>query len=223
MREEPLPGNPSQSPSIIEAQSAIQSQTSLQNSYTRKGLIKRADVFVPLVFHRDGFIQFKRKHLLFLNAWKENTPLEKAANDANLTVAQARRFLARKDVRAWLADLSQEAAIKRDWDRPEKWYAKGNELLSQTEVPDHVIKVWQEFGDRAVPKPSRNAPSDRAPQIQININPAAVEQAFHRREQELHKTAPVKYLIVPAVASISTGSPIGSVNFFLMWPNWAPR
>lgn len=172
---------PSDSSSLQEVQSVIQSQTSLERTHTRRALVRRDDVFVPLIFHKNKFVRFKHKHLLFLNAWKENVPLEKAANNANLTVQQARSFLARKDVREWLADLSQEAAIKRDWDRPEKWYAKGEALMNAPTVPDHVIKVWQEFGDRAVPKPSRNAPFERQTKIEININPAAVDRAFVRQ------------------------------------------
>lgn len=182
MRDEAAPNEPPTLPSISEAQSILQSQTSLEKSLSRKALVRRNDVFVPLVFHKEGFIQFKHKHLLFLNAWKENVTLEKAAFDAGLTVEQARRFLARRDVREWLGDLAQEAAIKRDWDRPEKWYARGDEMMKQGFVPDHVLKIWQEFGDRAAPKPSRNAPFDRNPLVQININPVAVEKAFARQE-----------------------------------------
>lgn len=192
MRDDLAPTSAPPSPSLEEVKTIIQSQTSLEKSFTRKSLVRRDDCFIPLVLDekRTRFIQFKRKYLQFLQNWKADVPLEKAAANANLTVEQARRFLCRKDVRAWLSDLAQEAAIKRDWDRPEKWFAKGDEMMSKSEVPDHVIKIWQEFGDRVAPKPSRNAPSDRTPQIQININPGAVEKAFERQaaiEAEISK------------------------------------
>lgn len=129
----------------------------------------------------EGFLNFGHKQLNFLHNWKPDVTLEAAANNAGLTVEQARRFLARKRVRCWIWNLSREAAIKRDWDRPEKWYAMGEKMMHQPVVPDHRVKIWQEFGDRSVPKPSRNAPSDARPQITININPSAVEKAFERQ------------------------------------------
>ena len=182
MRDDQAPTPPVPT-SLQEAKTAIQSQPSLEKSFTRRGLVRRDDVFMPLVFSEKmgGFVRFKRKYLQFLNNWKADVPLEKAAANAGLTVEQARRFLCRRDVREWLADLTREAAIKRDWDRPEKWFAAGAEMMKQPVVADHVVKIWQEFGDRVAPKPSRNSPSDKAPQIQININPLAVDLCLDYR------------------------------------------
>lgn len=192
MRDQSAPSSDLPALTDPEVRSILKSQTSLEKSYTRRATVRRDGVFHAMVYHADRFINIKQKHQNFLNNWKDNVSLEKAANNANLTVEQARRFLARKDVRAWLDDLRREAAIKQEWDRPGKWYAKGQEMLAQPVVPDHHIKIWQEFGDRAVPKPSRNAPSEARPTITININPNAVDKAFERQaaiEAQISKEA----------------------------------
>lgn len=176
---------PAESAELSAIQSVLQTQVNLEHSETRRGLRVREDVFLPLVFHKGKHIVFKRKHLLLLDAWKPGVPLARAAEAAGMTQEQAMRFLRRKDVRLWLHDLAKEAAIKNDWDRPEKWYAMADDWLSGRKSYDSEgrdIEIWKELGARAVPKPSRNAPAAGPTQIEININPGAVDRALQRQQ-----------------------------------------
>lgn len=168
--------------SPAEIQSIVATQPNLESSSTRHALRVRQDVYVPLVFTKGKFLCFKRKHLLFLDAFKPGVPLAKAAEAAGLSEHQAMKFLRRKDVRAWMHDLSKEAAIQRDWDRPAKWWKMGDDILNRRMPCDEAtLEVWREFGARVAPKPSRNAQVITENKIEINIDPGAVDKAMARQ------------------------------------------
>lgn len=170
------PGNPSALQAIVHE--------TLDRSNARRSLSVREDVFVPLVFHKGELLTFKRRQIVFLDAWKPGVSLAKAAEKAGMTEDQAHRFLRTKKVRRWLHDLAREAAVQTDLSRPAKWYSMAQDWLSGKEKiseEGHELEIWKELGARAVPKPSRNV-SGPAPEIHINIDPGAVDRALQRQQ-----------------------------------------
>lgn len=120
-------------------------------------------------------IRLHRKQLEFLYLYgAEGLSFAEAASKSGMTVEQASRFWKRADVQAWLADMAAEVAVQVEWQRkPAKWWALGQKWM---EAPKHLkpvksdIEIWKEFGDRVVPKPSRNGERESGAKIEIHID-----------------------------------------------------
>lgn len=154
--------------------------TNLGKTDATAPLVVGNTVFDPLTF-APKIVKFSRKQYLFLNNYKLGIPLEEAAAKSDLTLEQAERFLDKPDVRAWLEDRALMNHIKTEWEEPAKWWHMGNEVLEgRREFSKSQQVVWENFGDRIVPK--KGTPSDSSPKITININPEAVKEAFKRQE-----------------------------------------
>lgn len=136
-------------------------------------------VFDPLVF-APQFVKFTRKQYVFLNAFRLGVSVEDACLKADMTVEQAQRFLTKPQTLEWLQDRSLMHHIKTEWEEPGKWWAMGNDVLEgKREFSKAQIVVFQEFGQRAVPKRSESGSMTK---IEINIDPQAVRDAFSRQE-----------------------------------------
>lgn len=136
-------------------------------------------VFDPLVFAPE-FVTFSRKQYLFLNAYKMGVPLEEAAAKAEMTSEQATRFLDKPNTIAWLKDRSLMHHIKTEWEEPGKWWTLGNDVLEgKRDLTKAQQVVFQEFGQRAVPK--RADAGHGVTKIEINIDPQAVKNALARQ------------------------------------------
>lgn len=137
------------------------------------------DVFDPLTFAPE-IIRFTRKQYIFLNAYKLGVPLAEACARAEMNLAQAERFLNRPQTIEWLKDRALMHHIKTEWEEPAKWWAMGAEVLEgKRDFSKAQIVVFQEFGQRAVPKRSEGGGMTK---IEINIDPQAVRDAFSRQE-----------------------------------------
>jgi hypothetical protein len=144
-------------------------------------LILGNDVYEPLTFAPD-IVRFSRKQYAFLHAFRLGTPLAEAASKAGMTPESVKRFLEKPDTITWLRDRALKDEIRNEWNEPGKWYAEGQKMLEQPDLAKHKLEIWKEFGDRAVPKPSRNASeSQSSPKIVINIDPDAIERAKARK------------------------------------------
>lgn len=151
----------------------------------RGALTQGKDVYLAFLrLGKDGkkLLRVTKKHVAFLYHYGcDGMPFEKAAQEAGLTLEQANRFWRRPDVQEWLEDRAREAMAIREWSRPEKWYAEGEKILSGEKEPTRAqLIVWQEFGDRAIPKPTRET-NKEAPKVVINIDPSAVQEAMRRQ------------------------------------------
>lgn len=139
------------------------------------------DVYDALTFAPD-VVRFSRKQYQFLHAFRLGVPLSEAAAKANLSVEQAERFLNKPQTLAWLEDRALMTHIKTEWEEPAKWWAMGNEILEGTRDCSKIqLAVWENFGARIVPKKSESG-GGGATNIQININPEKVREAFNRQE-----------------------------------------
>lgn len=137
-------------------------------------------VFDPLVFAPE-FVKFSRKQYLFLNAYKLGVPLDEAAAKADLTPEQAHRFLDKPQTIAWLKDRALQQHIKTQWEEPGKWWMLGNDVLEgKRDLTKAQQIVFQEFGQRIVPKKGETGHS--VTRIEINIDPKAVSDALIRQE-----------------------------------------
>lgn len=135
-------------------------------------------VYDALTFAPD-VIQFTRKQYVFLNSYRLGTPIEEACARSEMTLDQAERFLHKPQTVAWLRDRSLMHHIKTEWEEPAKWWSMGNDVLEgRREFNKAQIVVFQEFGQRAVPKKSDTSGTTK---IEINIDPQAVKDAFVRQ------------------------------------------
>lgn len=154
---------------------------SLELQSTRRNLRCREDVYVPLVFHKGRFISFKHKYEVLLDAFRPGVPLAKAAETAGMTEPQAMKFLRRKDIRRYFHDLSKQIAVRRSW--PERWWVEVERVWSGEIRPsEEQMQALEWIGDRAAPKPSRNAAPAGPTKIEINIDPGAVDRAIQRQK-----------------------------------------
>ncbi len=161
---------------ILEKHGPIE-QNPLRRSVRATGNI----TYVPFLYSRDRFIPLRAKHRLLLDAYRPGISLEQAANSAGMTYEAAKSFFRKPIVREWLHDLEKDVSIQNGWAQPGKWWAEGNKVWDGKKVLNKAqLVVWQEFGDRVVPKVSRNA-SEGSPKIEINIDPGAVQEAFRRQ------------------------------------------
>lgn len=137
-------------------------------------------VFDPLVFAPE-FVKFSRKQYVFLNAYKLGVPLEEAAQKAELTPESAKRFLDKPQTILWLKDRSLMHHIKTEWEEPGRWWKLGDDVLEgKRDLTKAQQIVFQEFGQRAVPK--KGETGHGTTKIEINIDPKAVHDAFVRQE-----------------------------------------
>jgi hypothetical protein len=165
----------------------------LADTPARTSLITKKDVYLP--FLRLGkpqidpstgqsvtrMLRLPRRYVAFLyHLGCDGVGFDEAAEKSGLSLVQAERFWKRHDVQEWLADRAEESATLREWSRPEKWAAEGDAMYHKTKVPKHQIDIWKEFGDRCMPKPSREVAPQQA-KIEINIDPSAVQEAFRRQ------------------------------------------
>lgn len=126
-------------------------------------------------------VKFSRRQYVFLNAYKLGVSIGEAAAKAEMSVEQADYFLRKPQTIAWLRDRSLMHHIKTEWEEPGKWWALGNDVLEgKRDLTKAQQVVFQEFGQRAVPKKSET--SGGVTKIEININPEAVRNALIRQE-----------------------------------------
>lgn len=133
-------------------------------------------------------VRLNRKQANFLYFYgADGVSFGEAAEKAGMTEEQAGRFWKRPDVQEWLADMASELAVKEDWERrPAKWYALGDKWLRapKEEKPLKVdVEIWKEFGDRVLPKQSRNAERGGAA-IEIHIDGAVLDY-FRTRQKTI--------------------------------------
>lgn len=161
---------------------------SLVNTGARKCLIRKDHVYLPFLQlpgtpNNQRMIRVNRKQLTLLSHLQEGLPIAEAAAKSELTENQAIYFLKKKEVLEWLQNKAKEAAIVRDW-TPGKWFDWGQKVLDApegVEIPKSKIEVWREFGDRCVPKPSRNG-EQTGQRVEININLDEARKALQRQE-----------------------------------------
>ena len=151
------------------------------NTDSSKALIVGNSVYDPLLFDRQ-LLRFSRRQYLFLNTYRLGIPIAEAATKAEMTVEQADRFLKRPQTRAWLADRAKKDYIRQEWNESNKWWEMGHEVL---EGKRHLSKdqqvVYLEFGKRVCPEVKAPPQESKGPTIQINIDPASVQEAFRRQ------------------------------------------
>lgn len=144
-----------------------------------RALVVGNSVYDPLLFSR-RLVRFSRRQYLFLNSYRLGVSLAEAAVKADMTVDQAERFLRRPQTRAWMEDRAKKDYIRTEWHESNKWWEMGHEVL---EGKRHLSKdqqvVYLEFGKRVCPE--TKAIQDSRPNIQINIDPGAVQEAFRRQ------------------------------------------
>lgn len=157
-----------------------QAKILVQSEDGRKGLVVGNRVISPHQFD-PSIPDFSSRHYIFLNAYRYGTPLDEAAQKADLSVEQADRFLDRDDVKRWLADRAKKDHIKREWEEPGKWYQIGNDKLEgKREMDKADVVIWQEFGKRVVP--TRGESAGNVTKIEINIDPNSVQNALDRQK-----------------------------------------
>lgn len=161
---------------------------SLADTPARKCLIRKDHIYLPfLKISPNGsasrMVRANRKQLTLLANLQNDLSIAEAAEKAGLTEAQALYFLKKRDVQDWLRNKAEEAAVVRDW-TPGKWFDWGQKVLDApegVEIPRAKIEVWREFGDRCVPKPSRNG-EQTGPKIEINIDLDKAREALQRQD-----------------------------------------
>lgn len=160
----------------------------LADTPARKCLIRKDHVFLPFLSIKDShnkrsLIRANRKQLTLLSHLHAGLSILEAATKSELTESQALYFLKKPEVQAWLRNKAEEEAVLRDW-TPGKWFDWGQKVLDTPEgieIPKSKIEVWREFGDRCVPKPSRNG-EQTGPKVEININLEAARAALKRQD-----------------------------------------
>lgn len=154
----------------------------VEESPLRRSVTSRTNItYVPFLYTKNKFIPLRAKHRILLDNYRPGISLAEAAAKANMTEEQAKFFFKRPIVREYLHDLEKDIAIQQGWHAPGKWWSEGHKVWSgEKEVSKAQLVVWQEFGDRVVPKQSRSADSGPA-KIEINIDPGAVQEAFRRQ------------------------------------------
>lgn len=147
----------------------------------RKSVTAHNISYVPFLYSRDRYIPLRAKHRILLDSYRPGVALASAASEAGMTEDQARAFFRRPIVREWLHDLEKDVALERGWKQQGRWWAEGHKIWTgEKPATKAQLVVWQEFGDRVVPKQSRSSSSE-APKIEINIDPGAVQEAFRRQ------------------------------------------
>lgn len=173
-----------------------------------RGITVGNDVYEALNFadaSAQKILRFTTRQYRFLNAYRLGVSFQEACSKAGLSPEQAERFLQKADTVAWLQDRALKDHIKREWEEPGKWYEVGEEMRNMDEVPKHKLEIWKEFGDRAVPKQSRNADSGNSTKIEIIIDPGAHERSKERRaaiEAQIVKDEKVAWLHLPTFEKI---------------------
>lgn len=144
-----------------------------------RALVVGNSVYDALLFSR-RLVRFSRRQYLFLNSYRLGVSLAEAAVKADMTIDQAERFLRRPQTRAWMEDRAKKDYIRTEWHESNKWWEMGHEVL---EGKRHLSKdqqvVYLEFGKRVCPEVK--SIQDARPNIQINIDPGAVQEAFRRQ------------------------------------------
>lgn len=145
-----------------------------------RGLVVDNTVYDPLVFS-PRLVKFTSKQYVFLKNFRFGVPIEEAATKAGMTPEQAHRFLAKDDTRAWLADRAEKDHIKNEWQESAKWWQVGQSWLDappEAKPNKNEVEIWKEFGRRVEPI----RPESSGDKIEIHIDPAAVKEAFRRKE-----------------------------------------
>ena len=153
-------------------------QTLAKTEATR-ALVIGNSVYDALLFDR-RIVHFSARQFRFLNAYRLEVPMAEAALKAGLTIKQAEYFLKRESTKSWLADRARMTYIKNEWNGSDKWWDEGHKVMEGKAWTKAQLEVWKEFGDRIVPKQSRNSESHT--KIEINIDPAALKEARIREE-----------------------------------------
>lgn len=142
-------------------------------------LVVGNDVYDPLTFQPE-IVRFSRKQYVFLNAYRMGVPLPEAALKAGMTPEAVERFLDKPDTIAWLQDRALQHHIKTEWEEPDKWWTMGNAVLEgKRDFSKAQTEVWKDFGRRIAPVVGEG--HGQGTKIEININPAAVQEAFRRQ------------------------------------------
>ena len=160
----------------------------LVNTPARTCLIRKDHVYLPFLKiasagSESRLIRANRKQLTLLSHLREGLSISEAATKSELTESQALYFLKKREVQDWLRNKAEEEAVIRDW-TPGKWFDWGQKVLDApegVEIPKAKIEVWREFGDRCVPKPSRNG-EQTGPKIEINIDLDKARAALQRQD-----------------------------------------
>jgi hypothetical protein len=162
----------------------------LVNDPARKCFIKKDTAYLPFIYVDPKnspidrqIIPANRKQLTFLYHLQSSLDLEESAKKADMTVEEAERFLDKPGIKAWLENKAEQAALISDW-TPGKWFQLGQKFLDapeEVEIPRAKIEVWKEFGDRVMPKVSRNSDREGSANVVINISGDAVREAFSRK------------------------------------------
>jgi hypothetical protein len=147
-------------------------------------------VFDPLVFPQQhpttgaeiAYVNWNRRQYLFAQSYRKTHDVDVSAKEAGISVEAAKRFLDREDVKAWMTSKRMKDAVREKWEAPEEWYAEGQKLYNEPEVPKHRLEIWKEFGARAAVKPSRNEPGSNQPKIEIHIDSGAVQRCLEKQK-----------------------------------------
>lgn len=146
-----------------------------------QGLVVGKDVYDPLLFS-PKLLRFTAKQYLFLRAYRMGVSLVEAAHKAGMSPESAERFLDKPDVMEWMQDRAAKDYIKNEWAEPGKWWKKGDDVLEGKENWTKAqLEVWKAFGERVAPVKRETDTQNKSPQIQINIDPTAVQEAFRRQ------------------------------------------
>lgn len=147
-----------------------------------RGLCIAGRVFTPHTFS-EKLPNFSSRHYVFLRHYSLETPLEDAAEKAELTVEQAERFLDRKDVREWLADRALKSYIKQEWEVPGKLYKELDDVYEGRKVLERKsqMEALKLLAERVAP-PRRSTDGQGSPSYTFNFGVDAVKAAFDRQK-----------------------------------------
>ena len=128
--------------------------------------------------------EFSWRQYQLLRFYTPERTLEEACELSEMPVDKAKRFLASKKFRNWVA-LQQNMAIQaKEWKSRDRWWAiGGHHLESGIEMTDTQKLVWKEFGERIEIKPSRNGEKAGVQNITINISKEDLEDV--RKHEEI--------------------------------------
>lgn len=154
-----------------------------------RGLVVGNTVFQHLTF-KPKFIPFSARQYLFLKHYSENLNLEEgdakafevACQESGMSPETATRFLEKETTQEWLADMAEREFIKTRWTVPGKVALEYDAIYEGRKQKDKIqLHALDRIAERVWPLQSRSAATPQ-PKIEININPAAVEEAMRRQK-----------------------------------------
>lgn len=146
------------------------------------GLVMAGRVFTPHTFS-DKLPDFSARQYVFLRHYSLEVPLDEAARKADLSPEQAERFLARKDVREWLADRALKSYIKNEWEVPGKLYKELDDVYEGRKVLERKsqMEALKLLAERVAP-PKRSSEGQGPPSYTFNFGADAVRAALDRQK-----------------------------------------